>query len=206
MNSNAIAAFLALNILITGGLGYLVISGQKQDPVAEKSAAPTPAEIKIDVSAMEAPLAQLTDKVDQLNQTVQRFSTSYVQYDFLKREMDRLSVADQSIGVRAQATAATKNDKNAKEVDEVIGKLSNLSQQVKGQLQTRRQTMLKLISGLENELASISGSATPAPAPAPAPAPTPTPVAPKPTPPTPPTVPAVPPNIGNSGPVPGAAE
>ena len=30
MNSNAIAAFLALNILITGGLGYLVVTGRQK--------------------------------------------------------------------------------------------------------------------------------------------------------------------------------
>ena len=201
MNSNAIAAFLALNILITGGLGYLVVTGQQNAPDKAAMATATPAEIKIDVSSMEKPLAELTDKVDQLNQTVQRFSTSYVQYDFLKREMDRLSVVDQSIGVRAQATAASKTDKNAEEVDEVIGKLSTLSQQVKGQLQTRRQTMLKLISGLEKELASISGTTAPAPTPAPIP----TPVPPVPAPQTPPTVPPTPPT-GTTGSGPSTGE
>ena len=186
MNSTAIAAFLALNILITGGLGYLVVTGQKKAQTAATESIPT--EIKVDISSMEQPLAELTDKVDQLNQTVQRFSTSYVQYDFLKREMDRLSVVDQTIGVRAQATAASKTDKNAKEVDEVIGKLSTLSQQVKGQLQTRRQTMLKLISGLEKELASISGTPLPVPQPVLAPAPPkPTQKTPNTNPPTPPT-------------------
>lgn len=157
MNSNAIAAFLALNILITGGLGYLVVTGQQK--LTENGA--NSSQIKVDPSSIQMPLAELTDKVDQLNQTVQRFSTSYVQYDFLKREMDRLSVVDQTIGVRAQATAAKKTEKNAEEVDKVIGNLSSLSQQVKGQLQSRRQTMLKLISGLEKELASISGSQQP---------------------------------------------
>ena len=187
MSNNAIAAFLALNILITGGLGYLVVKGQQKAPEKAAMAQATPAEIKVDISSMEKPLAELTDKVDQLNQTVQRFSTSYVQYDFLKREMDRLSVVDQSIGVRAQATAASKTDKNAKEVDEVVGKLSALSQQVKGQLQTRRQIMLKLISGLEKELASISGTPLPTPKPPVAPAPAPTPEIPPTVPPTPPT-------------------
>lgn len=152
MNSNILAPFIALNILLTGGLCYFVVTNQEKNP---GNAADT-AEIKVDISAFQKPLTELTEKVDQLNKTVQRFSTSYVQYDFLKREMDRLSVVDQNIGVRAQATAASKTDKNAKQVDEAISQLSNLSQQVKGQLQTRRQTMLKLISGLEKELASIS--------------------------------------------------
>ena len=165
MNSNAIAAFLALNILITGGLGYLVVIGQ-QKLTQKGSNSP---EINVDTSSIQEPLAELTDKVDQLNHTVQRFSTSYVQYEFLKREMDRLSVVDQTIGVRAQATAATKTEKNAEEVDKVIGNLSSLSQQVKGQLQSRRQTMLKLISGLEKELASISGSQESSSKPVPAP-------------------------------------
>tara|TARA_B100001057_G_scaffold86918_1_gene82825 strand:- start:11335 stop:11931 length:597 start_codon:yes stop_codon:yes gene_type:complete len=162
MNNNIFAPFMALNILLTGGLCYFVVTNQEKNP----GNAAGRAEIKVDISAFQKPLTELTDKVDQLNKTVQRFSTSYVQYDFLKREMDRLSVVDQNIGVRAQATAASKTDKNAKEVDEVISKLSNLSQQVKGQLQTRRQTMLKLISGLENELASISAPRPPVKKPA----------------------------------------
>ncbi|MDA7670341.1 hypothetical protein N8587_03425, partial [Akkermansiaceae bacterium] len=77
MNSNAIAAFLALNILITGGLGYLVVTGQ-QKLTQKGSNSP---EINVDTSSIQEPLAELTDKVDQLNHTVQRFSTSYVQYD-----------------------------------------------------------------------------------------------------------------------------
>ncbi len=150
MNNNAVAALLGLNILITGGLGALLLTSKNE-------AAKAP-EVKVDLTQLEKPLAKVGADIDQLTSTVQRFSTSYVQYDFLKREMDRLAVIDQTIGVRAQATAAAKNDENAEEADKVIGQLSNLSGQVKGQLQTRRQTMLKLISNLEKQLAQISGT------------------------------------------------
>ena len=143
----------------------MVVTGQQK--LTQKGS--NLSEINVDTSSIQEPLAELTDKVDQLNHTVQRFSTSYVQYDFLKREMDRLSVVDQTIRVRAQATAATKTEKNAEEVDKVIGNLSSRSQQVKGQLQSRRQTMLKFISGLEKELASISGSQESSSKPVPAP-------------------------------------
>ncbi|MGJ8695248.1 MAG: hypothetical protein ACSHYF_02960 [Verrucomicrobiaceae bacterium] len=162
MNSSAIAVLLGLNILVTGGLGALFI---KQTSEAQ-AAAPSPSAIQAEMASIKEPLNQVSKDIARLNETVQRFSTSYVQYDFLKREMDRLAVVDQTIGVRAQATAATKTEKNAEEIDEVMGKLGALSQQVKGKLEVRRQTMMKLISGLEKELAEIS--AVPAAAPQPA--------------------------------------
>ena len=184
MNNKSISILLGLNILVTGGLGTLfIIKMNNKEPVSIIVANSTleepfnniTSEVKklngmikslsssnADFTPLEKPLANMTAEVEKLNATVQRFSTSYVQYDFLKREMDRLAVVDQTIGVRAQATAASKTDENTEEVEAVIGKLSSLSQQVKGQLQTRRQTMLRLISGLEKELAGISSTPLPA--------------------------------------------
>ena len=71
MNSNAIAAFLALNILITGGLGYLVVTGQ-QKLTQKGSNSP---EINVDTSSIQEPLAELTDKVDQVRRLFSRRKT-----------------------------------------------------------------------------------------------------------------------------------
>ncbi|MDA7536060.1 hypothetical protein N8528_03755 [Akkermansiaceae bacterium] len=159
MNNTAIIVLLVLNMIGTSILGTILVVGQKRPAPSESTQVLT----QVDLSPLEEPLIAVSTEVEQLNATVQRFSTSYVQYDFLKRELDHLSVVDQTIGAQTQATAASKNDKNAKEVEEMIGKLGNLSQQVKGQLQTRRQTMLRLISGLEKELADISSTPLPQP-------------------------------------------
>ncbi|MFT7172405.1 MAG: hypothetical protein ACI9NQ_000616 [Paracoccaceae bacterium] len=155
MNNQVTSFLLVLNLIGITVLGaFLNLQYQKQQdshiPVAPESST------TLELSSLAQPLANITSEIEKLNATVQRFSTSSVQYDFLKREMDHLAVVDQTIGVQTQATVASKTEKNAEQVDEAIGKLSNLSQHVKSQLQTRRKTMLQLISGLEKELAEIS--------------------------------------------------
>ena len=153
MKDNAIGILLGLNILVTGGIGALLLTKfAPQEPAAGGLPQET---ITVDLSGLEKPLTKVSSDLDGLTETIQRFNTSLVQYDFLKREMDRLAIVDQTIGVRAQATAAAKTDENAEQVEETMEKLGVLSKQVKQQQETRRQTMLKLISGLEQQLAAI---------------------------------------------------
>ena len=157
MNNQVISFFLLLNFIGICVLGaFLTLQHQKNQGAYLSGSSDL--SVNAELSLVQQPLANITSEIEKLNATVQRFSTSSVQYDFLKREMDHLSVVDQTIGVQTQATAASKTEKNAAQVDEAIGKLSNLSQHVKSQLQTRRKTMLQLISGLEKELAEISGN------------------------------------------------
>lgn len=155
MNQTATILLLCLNFISTAVLATLFFKSQEavQNVVLEKTeAAP------IDLSALQKPITEVGSEIAKLNEIVQRFSTSSVQYDFLKREMDQLAVIDQTIGAQAQATAASRTEKNTDEVDVSVAKLGKLSEQVKGQLQGRRKTMLTLISSLEKELTKLSGA------------------------------------------------
>lgn len=203
MKDKNVTALLALNFLVTGGLSALLLTKFQNLPITGGS---DPVPVQVDLTGIDQPLTKVSKDLDQLTSSIQRFNTSLVQYDFLKREMDRLETLDQNIGMRAQVAASQKNDKNTKEIEEVLAKLSALSGKVKGEQQVRRQTMLKLISNLEKQLAEISApaptksgtstgaSSSTAPAPVPVrpanvqPTPTPTPAAPTSTPtPAPPT-------------------
>jgi len=115
-------------------------------------------------------LYQFNENLNNLSSTIHRFNTSLIQYDFLKEEMSRLAEVDRTIGLRSQATSNakknTEEEEEIKQADDVIQKLSKLSQQVKGQHNARRQTMLKLITSLERELQQASlpeGNQLPAP-------------------------------------------
>ena len=155
MKQNGLILLVCLNLIGTAILGTLSFQNQS----ASQNSAPQPnIPSEIDLQALERPIAQITAEISKLNETVQRFSTSSVQYDFLKREMDQLGVIDQTIGAQAQATLAAKTEENGEAIDANVAKLSKLSQQVKDQLQARRKTMLQLIAGLEKELAELSGS------------------------------------------------
>lgn len=155
MKQTGIILLVCLNLIGTAIFGTLLFQNQS---ISQNSAPQPDVPAEIDLEALEKPLAQITTEISKLNETVQRFSTSSVQYDFLKREMDQLAVIDQTIGAQAQATLAAKTEENAEAIDADVAKLSKLSQQVKGQLQARRKTMLQLIAGLEKELAELSGS------------------------------------------------
>jgi hypothetical protein len=178
MKEKTVAALLALNFLITGGLSALLLTKFQGMSLTGDS---DPVPVQVDLSGIDQPLSKVSKDLDQLTSSIQRFNTSLVQYDFLKREMDRLAALDQNIGMRAQVAASQKNDENTKEIEDVLAKLNALSGKVKGEQQVRRQTMLKLISNLEKQLAEISPPvpiqpkppvtppATPSPAPVPVP-------------------------------------
>lgn len=167
MKDKTVAALLALNFLGTGGLCALLLTKFQDIPLfGGANAVP----VEVDLSGMAKPLSQVSQDLDQLTSSIQRFNTSLVQYDFLKREMDRLAALDQNIGMRAQVAASQKTDENTAEIEEVLTKLSTLSGQVKGEQQVRRQTMLKLISNLEKQLSQIAPTAPSMPAPAAQPA------------------------------------
>lgn len=155
MNQTSVIILLCLNFICTSVLGTLFFVNQQNE---REEASKREANEQADPNSVQNKLTEVVSEITNLNETVQRFSTSSVQYDFLKREMDQLAVIDQTIGAQAQATASTRTDKNTAEVDEALAKLGKLSQQVKGQLQGRRKTMLQLIAGLEKELAQLTGS------------------------------------------------
>ena len=112
MNNQVISFFLLLNFIGICVLGaFLTLQHQKNQGAYLSGSSDL--SVNAELSSFQQPLANITSEIEKLNATVQRFSTSSVQYDFLKREMDHLSVVDQTIGVQTQATAASKNKEAA---------------------------------------------------------------------------------------------
>jgi len=167
-------ANFALTLVIGGYLLYQ--SGASKNAPNDTSSEPIT--VTIDNHELAPQIEAFNENLDNLSSTIHRFNTSLIQYDFLKEEMSRLAEVDRTIGLRAQATSnAKKNtevEEELKQADDMIQKLSKLSQQVKGQHNARRQTMLKLITGLERELQQASlpeGSQLPTPKSQPQPSP-----------------------------------
>jgi len=111
--------------------------------------------------ALVSELSEINGNLSELTETVQRLNTSVIQYDFLKGQLEALSATDRNIVLRAQATNNAKNEENKENVEKIIAQLTNLSKQVKGAQKDRNATMLKLINGLERQLAAIKIEDTP---------------------------------------------
>lgn len=171
MQQSLVPILLAVNLAVSAAIATFVFSRPAPQSEAEtkvvQAEAPT---VNVDFTSLKEPVENLNANLDQLTSTIQRFNTSLIQYDYLKGEMDRLGGLDRTIGLRAQAALAQATEENAEDTKAAIAKLQELSAQVQGEQQARRQTMLQLISGLERQLANLSGSpvappASPTPAP-----------------------------------------
>jgi uncharacterized membrane protein len=178
MNRNVVAILVCVNVALTAALAAYLFMREEPAPAADEPAPPPV--VNVDFATLEAPVTTLNANLDQLTSTIQRFNTSLIQYDFLKGEMDRLTNLDRTIGIRAQAQLAQATEENVDETKEAIAKLQELANKVQGEQQSKRQTMLQLISGLEKRLADLTG--TPPVPPAAAPTPMPAPVNPAPSP------------------------
>lgn len=156
MKDNLVSILLALNILVTGGMGGWIATSLAKGGMTPSASGGEAATVKLDLTDAGEPLDKFGSDVRQLTAVIQRFNTSLIQYDFLKQEMARLNVVDRTIGARAQATAAAKNDENQEAADKALAQLDQLAKQVQGEQNSRRQTMIQLISGLEKQLAGLT--------------------------------------------------
>ena len=137
----AISNFILIALLISGFF-YLLFTRETPQP---STSTPNNSELVAELAAVNKNLTSLTE-------TVQRFNTSMIQYDFLKGQLSSLSETDRQINIKAQATNNAKTDENKEEVGKVITQLSELSKQIKGAQKDRNETMLKLINSLERKL------------------------------------------------------
>jgi hypothetical protein len=194
------------NIVLASAVTFYVFGrGPKSE---EKTSEPSPASA-VDLEPLLEPISSLEDSLGRFAGTLQRFNTTLVQYDFLQKDIERIGNLDQAVANRlnqeiynqsqlgADATEETK-----KSLEQTITQIKEFQGQVQKELEQRRQMLMQLIAGLEQELATSSldenkvreiigdtpmpaqppsqtvpttPTPTPTPAPAPAPAPTPTP-------------------------------
>jgi len=112
---------------------------------------------EVDLAPLLKPIESLEEALDRFAVNLQRFNTTIVQYDFLQKDIDRLSGFDQAVSLRLNQERANKEqlgDEAGKEIDELIGQIEELKGQVEKEIEQRRQMLMQLIAGLEQNLAA----------------------------------------------------
>jgi len=118
-----------------------------------------PLSVQVDLDPLLKPVESLEEALDRFSVTLQRFNTTIVQYDFLQKDIERLVGLEQAVAMRMNQELQNKanlGDEAGKEIDEMIGEIEKFQEQVQKELEQRRQMMMQLISGLEQNLASSS--------------------------------------------------
>lgn len=128
----------------------------KQHPISP----PPSTTMAVDLDPLLEPIASLEESLDRFSITLQRFNTTLVQYDFLQKDIERIGNLEQAIGTRLnqetldQAQLAEDADEETKKaVETSIGQIREFQEQVQKELEQRRQMMMQLIAGLEQNVA-----------------------------------------------------
>jgi len=174
---------LSLSTLILAIAVAVYVFGRGPQPAGET---PGPeAGAPLDLEPLLEPIASLEDSLGRFASTLQRFNTTLVQYDFLQKDIERIGNLDQAVAARLNQELFNHSqlgedvDEEAKKsIEETITQIQEFQQQIQKELEQRRQMLMQLIAGLEQELASsnlderkvreIIGDTPPVP-PAPAP-------------------------------------
>ena len=152
------------NVIIAVAVSYFVfLRSGKETAQTEVMAAPATA-IEVDLSPLIQPIESLETSFSRYAETLQRFNTSLVQYDFLQKEIQRIANLDQLVGnqlnieLQAKEQLGEDADESASEsADETIGQIREFQTQVQTELEQRRQMLFQLIAGLEEQLAKSAG-------------------------------------------------
>jgi hypothetical protein len=117
----------------------------------------TPQKVEVNLEPLLKPVESLEEALGRFSATLQRFNTTIVQYDFLQKDIERLSGLDQAVAMRLnqeQQNKAQLGDEAGEQIDEMIGQIQQFQEQVQKELEQRRQMMMQLIAGLEQNLAA----------------------------------------------------
>jgi hypothetical protein len=146
------------NLVLASAVSYHVFMRPETPAPVIQLPEPPPA---VDMQPLLKPVETLDESLGKFSSTLQRFNTTIVQYDFLQKEIERLGRLDQALGMRLnleitkKAEQGGKPDKGeAEEQDKLIEQLREIQGKVQKESERRRETMLRLIAGLERELAT----------------------------------------------------
>lgn len=109
-----------------------------------------------DLRFLTEPTGNLEEAVNRLNLTLQRFNTTTLQYEYLQKEIERLGQLDQTLVKRIHleetkpATAETEDAENA------LKQLQVFQGKVRQELKRNRESMVRLIEGIERQLDSAT--------------------------------------------------
>lgn len=138
------------NIIIAASIAYHVFSGGSANQSGSNA-------VKVDLEPLAKPIASLEESIGGLTHNFNRLNTSLIQYDFLQKDIARLSELDQAVAVRLNQELTNKaqaGENPTTEIDEVIGQIQQFKEQVQKELEQRRQMLMQLISNLEQNLAA----------------------------------------------------
>lgn len=142
------------NIILAVAVSVFVF-GRGSD---KQSAAFAPQAVEVDLDPLLKPVESLEEALGRFSSTLQRFNTTIVQYDFLQKDIERLVGLEQAVAMRLnqeQQNKATLGEEEAgEEIDKLIGQITEFQGQVQKELEQRRQMMMQLIAGLEQNLAA----------------------------------------------------
>jgi vacuolar-type H+-ATPase subunit I/STV1 len=135
MNLPAILA--ASNVVLAGAVVWLAASSRS-----------TPG------TAIESTLQQVEKSLKEQTEATARLNTTLVQYDFLQKELERLGRLDIALAARANAVSAAEKTGSATDAAATLEKIKKVQTQLQAEIQNRKETLIKLIAGLEKNLAA----------------------------------------------------
>ena len=145
------------NLVLAAAVCIFVFGRSKEKPAAPAPAGPAaPATTAaLDLDPLLEPIASLEESLGRSTETLQRFNTTLIQYNFLQKEIERLANIDQLAGNQLNLELQNKEqlgEEAGEAADERITQLREFQEQVQTEFEQRRQMMLQLIAGLEAEL------------------------------------------------------
>ena len=157
MNPLSQAVLVGSNLVMAAAVSYYVLK-----PVATPPPAPPPAAIQptpqaspspvVDFRPLLKPIEVLNQSVNQLSLSLQRSNTASTQYDFLQKEVERLDKIDQALATRINLEESKKPKTPSAETEQSIKRFKSLQDQVQQEIKRRRETITRLIEGLERQL------------------------------------------------------
>ncbi|MFU8893107.1 MAG: hypothetical protein ACNA8L_05705 [Luteolibacter sp.] len=141
------------NVIIAAAVAVYVFGGGSSKPTSTAGSQA----VEVNLEPLLKPVESLEEALDRFAITLQRFNTTIVQYDFLQKDIERLNGLDQAVAMRLNQEQMNKvqlGDEAGEQIDELIGQIQQFQEQVQKELEQRRQMMMQLIAGLEQNLAA----------------------------------------------------
>lgn len=150
MNTVSQVILVGSNLALAAAVSLHVL---KSAPPAIEPTKVTPSPASVPESLLK-PIETLDQSVNRLTLTLQRFNTSSLQYEYLQKEIERLAHLDQTLAKRINLEEDKSSKEKTAEAEKGLKQLQVLQDQVQQELKRRRESVVRLIEGLERQLDS----------------------------------------------------
>jgi hypothetical protein len=150
MNTVSQVILVGSNLALAAAVSLHVL--KSAPPAIERTkVTPSPASVP---EPLLKPIETLDQSVNRLTLTLQRFNTSSLQYEYLQKEIERLAHLDQTLAKRINLEEDKSSKEKTAEAEKGLKQLQVLQDQVQQELKRRRESVVRLIEGLERQLDS----------------------------------------------------